>query len=114
MFSIFTVTTVTTVTTGEDGIMKEQTALQLLQEIYRNDQVPLHVRMRPASIAIQHETPKLAAVAHVGEGMFGDLLDKAIERSHPKLIEFKPEPANAPEQHPASELRKPMAKLRRY
>jgi hypothetical protein len=91
------------------------TAHQLLQDIYRNEQVPLPVRMRAAIESLPYETPKLMAVANVTEGSFAKMLDRAIERSRPlKMIELKPEPTTDNNvQHPAEELKKPFAKLRR-
>src|SRR5215831_10665071 len=59
---------------------------------------------------LPYHAPKLTAVATAAlDGhSFADLLDRAIERSHGmKLIEAQPVP------HPASELKGPMARLRR-
>ena len=59
-----------------------QTALGLLQEVYRNKRVPLHTRMRAATIAIQYEVPKLAVTGYVQDNAsFAQALDRAIERS---------------------------------
>jgi hypothetical protein len=59
--------------------------------------------------------PKLTAVAttFVDGKDFASMLDRAIERSQPKLIELQPEPVNSPEPHSAEELKAPMPKLRR-
>jgi len=69
-------------------------------------------QMRAAIESLPFESPKFTAVA-VGhlDGSFADLLDRAIERSRQplKLIEAKPV-----EQHPASEMKKPRSKLRRF
>jgi hypothetical protein len=82
-----------------DGVMKleegeeleGETALQLLQSIYRNKLVPLPVRMRAATEALPYENPKLSAVgvAHLTGQDFAIALDKAIARSRPVLIEAK-------------------------
>ena len=68
------------------------------------------MRVRCAIEALPFENPKLNAVANTTwEGSFADLLDKAIARTNGlKLINTKPF-----EPHPASELKGPMARLRR-
>jgi hypothetical protein len=59
-----------------------ETALGLLQAIYRNPMEPTSVRMRAASIAIAFESPKLAVTTLLADAdSFGAMLDKAIARS---------------------------------
>jgi hypothetical protein len=67
-----------------------ETALALLQSVYRNKLVPLGVRMRAASEALPSENPKLSAVAvaSMTGNEFALRLDRAIMRSA-KLIEAK-------------------------
>ena len=71
----------------------EHDALELLQAVYRNAEVPLSVRMRAASIALPYEKPKLAVTAMVSGEDFATMLDKAIERSGTatKQIEHQPD-----------------------
>jgi hypothetical protein len=60
-----------------------ETALGLLQEVYRNKRVPLSTRMRAATIAIQYETPKLAVTGYVHDDQsFALALDRAIQRAN--------------------------------
>jgi len=67
-----------------------QGALAFLQAVYRNQEIPLSVRMRAAIEALPFETPKLSATALVPMGGdFAKRLEKAIERSREgsRLIE---------------------------
>jgi hypothetical protein len=68
-----------------------ETALALLQAVYRCKQLPLPVRMRAASEALPYENPKLSAVAvaQLTGADFASALDRAISRSRPVLIEAK-------------------------
>jgi hypothetical protein len=69
-----------------------ETALALLQAVYRDQRLPLPVRMRAASEALPYENPKLSAVAvaSISGAEFAVRLDRAIVRSA-KLIEAKAE-----------------------
>ena len=88
-----TVTPVTSVTTLKVKEMKkeeEQTALELLQRVYRDPMVALPTRMRAAIEAMPFETLRISAVAvgyYTGND-FATRLDRAIEASNrAKLIE---------------------------
>jgi hypothetical protein len=67
-----------------------ETALELVQEVYRNKLMPLPTRMRAAVEALPYENPKLSAVAvaSMSGNDFAQALDRAIMRSR-KLIEGK-------------------------
>ena len=66
-------------------------SLDLLQAVYRNNQLPLTTRMRAALGAIQFESPKLAVVAQVTENDIATVLDRRIARyQQMKLLESKP------------------------
>jgi hypothetical protein len=68
------------------------TALEGLQNIYRDKRLPLAVRMRAMKEALPHESPRLAVIGHVAEdGTFAERLERALSRSHPKLIEHQPD-----------------------
>ena len=59
-----------------------ETALGLLQAVYRDKRVPLHTRMRAATIAIQYEVPKLAVTGYMrDDASFAVALERAIQRS---------------------------------
>jgi hypothetical protein len=70
-----------------------ETALELLQAIYKNKLAPLPVRMRAATIAIQYESPKLAVTGYVrDDGSFAEALERAVLRSAAamKVIDLNP------------------------
>jgi len=74
-------------------------ALQLLQNVYRNPTVGMTTRMR-AAICLPFEVPKLAVVAQITENDLATLLDRRLRRleemKNGRLIEAQPEPDNAP------------------
>jgi hypothetical protein len=71
--------------------MNVDNALVFLQSIYRNQQVPLPVRMRAAIECLPFETPKLAVTATLTAEDFAARLDSAIARSsNARLIEHRP------------------------
>src|SRR5271166_5111264 len=81
-----------------------ETALGLLQAVYRNKLTPLSVRMRAATIAIQYETPKLAVTGYVhDDASFAQALDRAVARANgareigreAKVLELSANPADA-------------------
>jgi hypothetical protein len=78
-----------------------ETALSLLQAVYRNKQVPLNTRMRAATIAIQYETPKLAVTGYLrDDATFAQALDRAIARSREaagRTLELTANPSGAGE-----------------
>jgi hypothetical protein len=72
-----------------------ETALGLLQAIYKSPQMPLPTRMRAASLTLPFEQPKLSAVAYLADAQgFAAQLDRAIERSgkrtEMRVIEHQP------------------------
>jgi hypothetical protein len=95
-----------------------ETSLQLLQTVYRDRSQPLNVRVRCAVEALAHEYPRVSAVAvtSMSGQSFAEALERAILRSkspppEPKLINGTVE---LPPQLDAAELKKPMARYRRY
>ncbi len=79
--------------TGAEYPQQQLNALSYLQSIYRNPLEPTSIRMRAAALALQFESPKLAVTAYVSDADdFAARLDRALARSHPKVIEHRPEP----------------------
>ncbi len=79
-----------------------ETSLSFLQKIYRSPRQPIVRRMRAAMAALQHEHPKLTAMAidSMDGASFAAMLDRAIARSQtpPKMIEHRPNETKAPPQ----------------
>jgi hypothetical protein len=72
-----------------------ETALELLQAVYRDPQQPLSTRIRCATEALPYENPRLSAVAvaSLTGNEFAKRLEKAITRSGkaPLMIEARAE-----------------------
>jgi hypothetical protein len=73
-----------------------ETSLNFLQRIYRSPRQPIARRMRAAMAALQHEHPKLTAMAVNGE-TFAAMLDRAIARSQAPLKQIEHDPKETAE-----------------
>jgi hypothetical protein len=90
-----------------------ETSLQLLQNVYRDRKQPLRLRVSCAKEALACEYPRVSAVAHIDGTSLADRLEKelrAIERSKQPV----PLLNGKVEELPASELKKPFSKIRRF
>jgi hypothetical protein len=88
---------------GEIDIGPNGLSIDLLRAVYRSTSIPLHVRIRCAGLALQHEAPRLLATAIINEGGFAELLERRLARlSEAKLIEAQP--SNGGSSKPASEV----------
>src|SRR5262249_20900556 len=76
--------------------MNGNRALEFLQAIYMNDELPLLTRVRVAIACLPFESPKLIATAVMNEGSFAELLDRRLKRiEEMKLLENKTINGNA-------------------
>jgi len=84
-------------------VSSNATALELLQIAYRNNDLPLSIRMRAAMAAIPYESPRLQVTAVVTENSLAELLAQRLRRiaqmqngSGTKLIEPPPKQIASP------------------
>jgi len=82
-------------------------ALEFLQAVYCNDQLPLVVRMRAAMACLPFESPKLAVTAVVSDQDFASLLDERIKNMERVNNEIEAKPV------PQAEVKPPMPRLPR-
>jgi hypothetical protein len=99
-----------------DPIPDDISLMELADRVVRGKLKLGAQQMRLLIELLPYHAPKLMAVANVTEGSFAKMLDAAIARSQPKLLELKPEAPSEPEptEHSASELKGPMSQLRRW
>jgi hypothetical protein len=66
--------------------------LNFLLSVFRNEEVPLHTRLRAASEACKYSAPQLKAVAHVTTNSNAAAIDRARERcaNLAKIIRLEP------------------------
>jgi hypothetical protein len=55
-------------------------ALEFLQAVYTNDELPLVTRMRAAMACLPFEAPKLQVTAMVSEQGFAEILERRLKR----------------------------------
>jgi len=100
--------------------MNGNRALEFLQTIYMNDELPLLTRVRVAIACLPFESPKLIATAVMNEGSFAELLDRRLKRiEEMKLVENKTINGNAtvtdrtiePEPKPSPPMPAPLNRL---
>jgi hypothetical protein len=64
------------------GMDDDVTSLEFLRKVYRNNDLPLSVRMRAAALAIPFEAPKLAATAYIAK----TISQRCTKRCEPALL----------------------------
>ena len=81
--------------------MNELTPLEFLQAVYRNEAVPLAVRMKAATEALPFVHPKLAVTGILDGQDFATLLDERLRRiAEAKTINASAAPAPNPQLPP--------------
>ena len=76
--------------------MSTNRALEFLQAVYMDDELPLLTRVRVAVACLPYEVPKLAVTAVVSEQDFATVLDRRLKRiEEMKLLEKKTINGNA-------------------
>src|SRR5262249_9638940 len=75
--------------------MNGNRALEFLQAIYMNDELPLLTRVRVAIACLPFESPKLIATAVMNEGSFAEPLDRRLKRIEQMKLENKSINGNA-------------------
>lgn len=86
--------------TEQIELAAHETSLDFLRKIYRSTRQPMARRMRAAQFALQHEHPKLGAMAvgSISGQDFATLLERAIRASgkerEVKQIEGRAEPTD--------------------
>src|SRR5262245_56799053 len=98
-------------------VMKANRALEFLQAVYNDEELPLLTRVRVAISCLPYEVPKLAVTAIVNEQDFATVLEQRIKRYEKmqrttKLIDAQP--INEPEPTPVPEKPTPAPLNRLY
>jgi hypothetical protein len=81
--------------------------LNFLLSVFKNEEVPLHTRLRAASEACKYSTPQLKAVAHVTANSNAAAIDRARERCANLAKVIRLETAPKAIEHSAAELKPP-------
>jgi hypothetical protein len=71
-----------------------ETALAFLRSIYQSQALPLHIRMKAASLTLPYESPKLAVTAVIPGQDFAALLENRLKKiaETAKVIEARRSP----------------------
>lgn len=73
-------------------VSADATPIDFLCAVYRDPRQPMSRRLKAAIEAAPYAHPKLAVTAFIDGADFAHRLERAVERSQPKLIEAKAEP----------------------
>lgn len=67
---------------------EDNDALALLQDVYRDESLPLFVRLRAANVAVRYERPTLTAVA-LGDGTKMDGMAQRLQRARARVARMR-------------------------